>query len=254
MLFTLSVLIPTVVFWYNNIKNYKKIELINNCLSNSIFSIKDANDIKRKYLIANINLSNVMITPAIKSTWSNFAWIGLRTEYYKQLRITSGNDFYPFRNESKLINEYIKTTLYHSNLNQILGVNINPIFSKLIKKYGVQETPIMINNNNNLEEIEIGRYCDGSLMTKKELSTIYYNSGIVYDIDTNYTIMGKVDNGEIDPSNSIVEKQNTLNIDEIKNRYINKINTNNSYLLFFTLITIIIGIIEMKNKVIKMTQ
>lgn len=250
MLFTLSILIPTVLFWYDNIKNYKKLELINNSLNVSTSPINDV-DIEKKYLITNANLSSLMSTPAIKGNSSNFEWLGLRTEYYKRVRITNRNDFYPFRNKSNVINEYVKTTFYHSHLNSILGININPIFPKLVKKYGVYENPIVISNNNFAEEIKDEYIFDGTLITKKELSRVYYNSGIVYDKNLNYTIIGKVNNNSIDPSNCIIKKQDTLNIDEIKNRYTNKINSNNNYLLFLTIITVVVGIIELRKKTIK---
>lgn len=237
MLFTLSIVITTLVLWYDNFKMYKQINLIETCVS--------YNNNNNKALIANVNINSLVKKP-IFATWSKQKWLSLESDHYKRIKIVSKNAFYPFKNKTSIIDEYDYGSIHASLLAPVKGININPLISELTEKYKIYENPIIIYNtiNNSIcEDVLI----DGTTVTSKSIGNVYYNSGIRHDIPLRCTIIGKINNDIIDPSNTIIEKQDVVDISAIKNKYLTRIETNNKWILLILISTLIFGTIRYVN-------
>src|SRR5438309_270540 len=131
MLFALTILIPSIIIWYDNLRTHKQINLINNCL------IK-----QDKSLITNVNINSLIKKPII-APWSKMKWISLETEEYKIIKLITENIFKPFKNKTLIINEYRKFRKYNPVFFQIEGIDVNPLISKLAK-YKTYENRIII--------------------------------------------------------------------------------------------------------------
>jgi hypothetical protein len=250
MLVSLSILIPAVVFWYDNIRNYKKIELINQ----SILEYRSHTDDHNPYLITNININSLVENP-ITLLFSKKKWVSVYSSKYRKLKLIKEHSYYPFKNKVSNIDEYIKTTFSATVLDYVNGIDINPLITKLTETYKTREAAIIVNNAEEKivdEEILI----DGSEIIYKDTGSVYYNYGIPYNPNSNLhqrcTIIGKVnydnDIGSIDPDNSIIYKQDTLDINTIKNSYLSKIKTNNYWFGILASAALIIGIFECRRK------
>jgi len=230
MLFSLTILIPAVVFWYNNIQAYKKLELINKCISNS-----------DKSLIVNINIKNLIKNPLVTS-WSKKKWIYLNSDEYEKVKLVHKNYINPLKNKTLIVNEYLNSKVFISALENVNNVNINPIMKELGKKYIYREEPFIIFDKMQDKYIE-DFSLEGTNIIKQNIGKVYYNNGIPYD-NLNCTIIGKVKNNTIDKF--IIEKQKKLNVQSIKNNYLNKIAINTKLFSFFIFCTFIFIIIEHK--------
>lgn len=259
MLFSVATLIPAVIFWYDNIKICKKLELLKEC---SLYH-KENN---LEYLITNVNINSLVKKPLI-APWSSKKWLSLCTETYRRIKVVKSNYFYHFKNKTYVYNKYIKTNTYNLILNTVNGVDINPLMETLLKFYEVREPQVIIDNNMPYEEID-NITIDGSITVNKYLGYAYYNSGICYNTkETNKrcTIIGKIDTEtcaktctekydikentrKINTNNVIVFLQNKLNLDEIRDSYINTIKSNNRWFTAFVAIALIMVFVESRKK------
>lgn len=243
MLFALTVLIPATILWYENIKSYKKINLINTVTSSDL-KIEDSHETQSNF-VTNVNINSLIKDPIVVP-YSNLRWIFLRTEEYKRISIKKNNSFHPFRNETRILNMYQKTRYNSIRLKEYQGINVNSIISKLFKKYQIREVPFIIHDNT---KTEISKDCDimcGTIITKKEIGSAYYNTGIDYDRDLRCTIIGKLINNNIDPNNCIVYNQNVIDVDVIRDKYYKKISNNKKWFTFFICASLLFGFIEYK--------
>lgn len=250
MLVSLSIFIPAVVFWYDNIRNYKKIALINQ----SILEYRNHSDDHNPYLITNVDINSLVKNP-ITLLFSKKKWVSVYSSKYRKLKLIKEHSYYPFKNKVSNIDEYINTTFNAAVLDYVNGIDINPLMTKLTETYKTREAAIVVNNTEEKivdEEILI----DGSEIIYKDTGSVYYNYGIPYNPNESLsrcTIIGKVNYnknniGGIDPNNSIIYKQDTLDINTIKNSYLSKIKTNNYWFGILASAALIIGIFECKRK------
>lgn len=244
MIFALTVLIPTTILWYQNNKNYKKINLIDTCTKPISISKTNPEDIESfKNIVINVDINSLANDPVVTRS-SKMKWLALRTEEYKRIKINKINSFYPFRNETKILNAYEKTCYNSCKLNRVLGININPIMLKLFKKFQVRESPFIIHDNTKDEITD--SYCL-DVITKQDVGLVYYNVGINYDSKLRCTIIGKLKDGNvIDSDNCIIHKQDYIDVDVIKNKYYKKISNNKKWFTFLIATTLIFAYIEYK--------